>query len=121
LAREIVELAGRMRWDKPIAGPQDVKVSGRLDTEIPAFHGTKNLHGFLLNPCMWRWCSRARYPPIAYNRDEWDTRRVVKRYNCYTIDLCASTSALPLRSGKELAVAEEPEARYWVRRGAGDF
>jgi len=49
LAREIVELPGRMRGGKPFAGRQDVEVSGRLDTEVPALHGTKNLHSFLCN------------------------------------------------------------------------
>jgi hypothetical protein len=50
-----------MRGDKPIAGSQDVEISGRLDTEIPVFHGMKSLHGFLLNPSACRWSQ----PPFA--------------------------------------------------------
>lgn len=50
LAGEIAEVPRRTRWGKPCAGPHDVEISSRLHIEAPAIHGTKNLHGYLLNP-----------------------------------------------------------------------
>ena len=55
LADEIAEVTRHTLWDKPCAGPQNVKISGRLDIETPAIYGVKSHYDFLLKPCARRW------------------------------------------------------------------
>ena len=66
LARVRAEVPRQTRGGKPCVGPQDGKPSGRPHIETPAIHGTKNLHGFLLNPCAWLWSQPPRFSAFTY-------------------------------------------------------
>jgi hypothetical protein len=61
LPYQVWETPLQMRGDKPRIGPQDVKIPGRLDTEVPAIHRAKYLHGFRLK---LRAGLRSQPPPL---------------------------------------------------------